>query len=223
MTHASIFSAVGAVLWLVVKEPAPADAEEEPLAWPMIVFATASPVLLRMGCARAEPLHAALMSPSQCLEAGLPVSTLLAILVLCMFSPIDSAVVRAELSTKLAIPMLILCPSCLAAIIGFVLRGFRHKHSTVTAVVLLCACAIRQQAVDRRLADTGDWLSVGAVAQCVVALLTCAWYRHSVVAADEPHTHAQVVAAAQAPYAEDEEQEEDYPADSAVLAAVVTP
>ena len=182
----SLNGAIAGVLVSVLLASMQTASDSQDSLFPMMILAAVSPLLLRLGSIRAPPAPLSL-SPSQCLEAGLPVSTLLAILVLCWFSPLDQVMIKNELlSARLAIPMFIFCPSCLAAILGFVLRGFRQRHSTVTAAVLACACAVRQQAVTGRLQTRADWLVLASALQCAGLLTASVWYRWSVVAIDGP-------------------------------------
>ncbi len=128
--------------------------------WPMMLLSFSSPLLMRMGTINPRTIaHKIIMSPSQSLEAGLPISTLLAILVLCWYSPLDMALLQTsgELRMQTFVPMLVLCPSCLAAILAFILRGFHTKQTLSTVVPLTTTCVIVQQTMDRKMRDRGDW------------------------------------------------------------------
>jgi hypothetical protein len=70
--------------------PAPMDnhtilVSERP--WPMMMLSFSSPLLIRMGTINPRTVaHNIIMSPSQSLEAGLPVSAILSILILCWYN-----------------------------------------------------------------------------------------------------------------------------------------
>jgi hypothetical protein len=128
--------------------------------WPMMLLSFSSPLLMRMGTINPRTIaHKIIMSPSQSLEAGLPISTLLAILVLCWYSPLDKALLQTsgELRMQTFVPMLVLCPSCLAAILAFILRGFHTKQTLSTVVPLATTCVIVQQIMDRKMRNHSDW------------------------------------------------------------------
>ena len=61
---------------------------------------------------------------SHALEAGLPVATLLATLVMCWYSPLGT--MPPQLDPARAVPMLIVCPTTLGVMIAFIQRGFRR-------------------------------------------------------------------------------------------------
>lgn len=142
-------------------------AAERP-SWPMMLLSFCSPLLMRMGTINPRTIaHKILMSPSQSLEAGLPISTLLAILVLCWYSPLDRALMQAstsDLTMQAFVPMLVLCPSCMAAILAFILRGFHKKQTLGVVVPLTAACVAVQQAVERKMRARGDWVLVAGTA-----------------------------------------------------------
>ena len=183
----------------------------EGLQWPLMLLTAASPLLLRLGSMPAAAGARLLMTPTQCLEAGLPVCTLLATLLLCWYSPLDEVLVREELLTRLAIPMLVLCPACLSAIVGFVLRGFRQKHSGVTATILALACVVRQQAVERGFAARGD-CAVFVFCLFTLAMLAASlWQRHAVEARPRPAPPAGTPAGTPMREEPAEEEEVGYP------------
>lgn len=156
---------------------APANRTAVPLAeitaaerpsWPMMLLSFCSPLLMRMGTINPRTIaHKIIMSPSQSLEAGLPISTLLAILVLCWYSPLDRALMQAstsDLTMQAFVPMVVLCPSCMAAILAFILRGFHKKQTLGVVVPLTAACVAVQQAVERKMRARGDWVLVAGTA-----------------------------------------------------------
>ena len=65
---------------------------------------------------------------SHALEAGLPVATLLATLVMCWYSPLGT--MPPQLDPARAVPMLIVCPTTLGVMIAFIQRGFRRYPLT---------------------------------------------------------------------------------------------
>jgi hypothetical protein len=98
------------------------------LRWPLVLLAASSPVLLRAGGGGVGPfMHS--LPPSQTLETGLPVSILLAILVICWYSPLESTLLLPSFEqfkyVHLAtfIPMMVLGPSLISATLAFILRG----------------------------------------------------------------------------------------------------
>lgn len=152
--------------------------------WPTMLLSFCSPLLMRMGTINPRTIaHKIIMSPSQSLEAGLPISTLLAILVLCWYSPLDRALVQAsttELTMQAFVPMLVLCPSCMAAVLAFILRGFHKKQTLSVVVPLTAACVAVQQAVERKMRARGDWLLVGGTALILSFSLLFHLYRQKV-------------------------------------------
>lgn len=120
------------------------------LRWPLVLLAASSPVLLRAGGGGVGPfMHS--LPPSQTLETGLPVSILLAILVICWYSPLESSLLLPsmvqfkDIHLPTFLPMIILGPSLVSATLAFVLRGFRNRSACTTAIILTCALVVRQQ------------------------------------------------------------------------------
>ena len=163
--------------------------DEGLLQWPLMLLAAASPPLLRIGVVGSRggghALSKVLMTPSQTLESALPVGTLLATLVLCWNSPVYEVFPRGELLTRLAVPMLVLCPPALAAALAFILRAFRKRQTVAAAAVLTLACAVRQQAADCRLAAPADWAVLAGAGATVLIVAAAAWHRASVVQYEE--------------------------------------
>ena len=166
---------------------------ERPLA--MMLLSFSSPLLMRMGTLNPRTIaHNIIMSPSQSLEVGLPISNLLAILVLCWYSPLDSVFQRpSPINVQLFVPMLVLCPSCLAAVLAFILRGFQNKQTLGTVVPLVCTCIVVQQVMERRLKNEGDWALVGGACLVLVISLLFVLYKRKVVEAPPPFSSASVV------------------------------
>ena len=113
--------------------------------WPRVLLAAASPLLLKGGTSSSSFYHHT-MTPSETLETGLPVSSLLAILVLCWYSPLDEVVagISAALQPWTFVPLLVIAPPYLAAILSLILYSFRARCCGVAAAVLSAALAVRQ-------------------------------------------------------------------------------
>ena len=93
-----------------------------------------------------------------------------------------------------------------AAILAFVLRGFRKRQTTVTAVVLTCACAVRQQAADRHLRSAVDWgVLGGAVATPLLWVWLCCY--HNSVADTTSRTKVEPDIIVPSPYGVDYEED----------------
>ncbi len=149
----------------------------------MMLLSFSSPLLLRMGTLNPRTIaHNIIMSPSQSLEVGLPISNLLAILVLCWYSPLDNVFRRpSPINLQLFVPMMVLCPSCLAAVLAFILRGFQNKQTLATVVPLVCTSVAVQQATGRRLKNEGDWVLVCGASLTLVISLLFVLYKRRVV------------------------------------------
>jgi hypothetical protein len=80
------------------------------------------------------------------------------------------------------IPMLVLCPSCLAAVLAFILRGFRNKQTLGVVVPLATTCIVVQQIMDRKMKNSGDWALVGGAAAVLLLSLLFVLYRQKVLA-----------------------------------------
>jgi hypothetical protein len=149
------------------------------LRWPLVLLAASSPVLLRAGGGGVGPfMHS--LPPSQTLETGLPVSILLAILVICWYSPLESTLLLPSFEqfkyVHLAtfIPMMVLGPSLISATLAFILRGFRNRSACTTAIILTCALVVRQQIHPlHRLSSRGDCV---AILLCCVMMSVHVWF-----------------------------------------------
>lgn len=142
------------------------------LRWPLILLAASSPVLLRAGGGGVGPfMHS--LPPSQTLETGLPVSILLAILVICWYSPLENTLLPSikqfnGIHLATFIPMMVLGPSFISAALAFVLRGFKNRSSCTTAIILSCILVVRQQIHHSRRMRSGS--DCAAVALCTLML-----------------------------------------------------
>jgi hypothetical protein len=151
----------------------------------MLILAFVSPLLLRLSLPHAIVRRTSLMSPSQALEAALPVSCLHAILVLGWYGG-TTPPMGIDLSTKflpLFVPMAILCPFCQVVMLAFILRGFRQCQTLPTIVILACTAYINQQIFSTRMRTEIDYvlLSLGLCCLCSSALLVFA--KHKATAA----------------------------------------
>ena len=140
----------------------------------MLVLALVSPLLLRLSLPHAVIRTTSLMSPSQVLEAALPVSCLHAVLVLGWYGG-NQPPIGLDLQTKwlpVFIPMLILCPFCQVVILAFILRGFRHRQTLPTVIILAFTTFIIQEIFGQSKMKAGmDW-SLLSIA--VLLLITAA-------------------------------------------------
>jgi len=151
--------------------------------WPLIILSASSPMFLRAGGGGVGNFFFSL-PPSQTLETGLPVSTILAILVLFWHSPNEQIIKEIEsmIDLKVAIPLFILCPLCIAAALAFILYGFKQRVSGVIAVVLVLILCIRQQTTaPHRLKTHLDCASLISTIQAVLAALGYLVYKHRVM------------------------------------------
>jgi len=145
------------------------------MKWPLIFLSASSPVFLRAGGGGVGNFFFSL-PPSQTLETGLPVSTVLAILVLCYHNPSLSLVqdFAAMTEVRLIVPLFVLCPLCLAAALAFILYGFKKRSAGVIASILLLILCIRQQTTAKHhLQGHLDWLSLGFTLNTITCM---AWY-----------------------------------------------
>lgn len=145
--------------------------------WPLVLLAASSPFLLRGGPSRRN------MSPSQTLETGLPVCALLAILVLCWYGPLENVLLSHFNSPlRTVLPMLILCPPCLAAALAFILHTLKCKCAAVSATLLVIALFIRQQILPtHHMQHRGDFFALSALVNCLVISMAFWIYRRRVV------------------------------------------
>jgi len=145
------------------------------MKWPLIFLSATSPVFLRAGGGGVGNFFFSL-PPSQTLETGLPVSVVLAILVLCYHNPTTGLVqdFAAMTEVRFVVPLFVLCPLCLAAALAFILYGFKKRSAGVIASLLLLILCIRQQTTAKhRLQSHLDWLSLGFTLNTVTCV---AWY-----------------------------------------------
>lgn len=157
----------------------------EPIVWQLCALAACSPPLLKAGSQHWASSPASALSPTHALESGLPVSTLLAILVLCWYSPVE-VILERHVSWSRAICLMSMNPPALAVTITFILRGFRRYHSLGVVVVLTTLAVIRRQWF------TSEWNERGIeVAMVLLTVLmgavaaSRAFYRVETVSSDE--------------------------------------
>ena len=151
--------------------------------WPLIMLSASSPILLRAGCGGVGNFFFSL-PPSQTLETGLPVSTILAILVVCWHNPSESIVqdFLGIIDYKTAIPLFIICPMCICAALAFILYGFKTRASGIIAILLLIILCIRQQILPaHHMQSTLDWTSLSSVLNTLACLVWYTLYKRSKV------------------------------------------
>lgn len=160
--------------------------------WPLIILSASSPIFLRAGGGGIGRFFYSL-PPSQTLETGLPVSTILAILILCWHSPTEHILREIEhmINYKTAIPMLILCPLLISASLAFLLYSFKRRSAGIISVVLLIVLCVRQQiATIRHEKTTLDCIAISSVAQTFGGLLMYLLYKRYVFVANDRHKQA---------------------------------
>ena len=153
---------------------------KEKLSPIMLMLAFASPMLLKLALPSTTTNKPSLMSPSQVLEAALPVSCLHAVLVMGWYTTPSMdpppPIITANKSLPLFIPMLILCPFCQVVILAFILRGFRKKQSLPVVIVLTVTAFIVQQLFHHKLQEVSDMLLLGLTVKVLllaVGFLVC--------------------------------------------------
>lgn len=156
--------------------------------WPMMfILAFVSPLLLRL--AIPQPTTS-LMTPSQVLEAALPVSCLHALLVLSWYSPPSGGSLLVEdfqaKALPIFVPMLLICPFCHVAILAFILRGFRHKQTLPTVIVLALAAVIVQQVLDHRMRAYSDMVVILIAGKLIVLSICFLVYRARAISPPKP-------------------------------------
>lgn len=123
------------------------------------------------------------MSATHSLEAGLPVASLLATMVMCWYSPTPLQPHGGNLGRM--IPMLLISPATLGIMIAFIQRGFRKKQTLGTCVVFVVMFvvlwAIRLPPARRN----EMWIPVSGCAVMGVAAVARGVYSMDVVMCDE--------------------------------------
>ena len=158
--------------------------------WPLVLLAASSPFLLRGGPSRRN------MAPSQTLETGLPVCALLAILVLCWYGPVENILLsHCNSPLRTVLPMLILCPPCLAAALAFILHTLKCRCAAVSAILLVVALFIRQQiSPTHHMQHRSDFFALSATVNSLV-ISTAFWiYRQKVVWTPPPEEEENIEA-----------------------------
>ena len=123
------------------------------------------------------------LSPPYALETGLPIATLLSILVVCWYTPVELPTAQ-NLSTW--IPMIIFCPPAISVTLAFILRGFRRRQTLGTGVVLVLAfCIFRAVCAPPTITYHDRWLPVGLAIAMATMSVVRGLYHADVVACDE--------------------------------------
>jgi hypothetical protein len=154
--------------------------------WPIALLAAPSPFLLRAG-GGGPGLHLQAISPSQTLETGLPVCTLLAILILCWYSPLETILWSHMHRLSTVLPMLLLCPPCVAAALAFVLHSLKHRNALASAALMVVALVIRQQILaTHHMRGKLDWAALSSVLNVLGLGISYFLYRRSVTVVPQP-------------------------------------
>jgi hypothetical protein len=123
--------------------------------WPFMLLASASPLLLYVGMGamvmpsmRAPaPPHLFLLTPSKTLETGLPVSLLLACIVLSWFNPLETAILPTLLLAshlRFHILMVATAPVLFVATLAFLLHALRSRLLSPAIAALTSVFVVRQ-------------------------------------------------------------------------------
>jgi hypothetical protein len=125
---------IGLCSWL---EVAKKQVAEGPEMWTQIVVGASSPFFIwaSTGAVGASAFYHRL-SASQTLETSLPVSLVLAILVLCWYSPVEEMISFSMFRTWRLACMMVLVPPYLSATLALLLHAFRTRKIAVAALVL---------------------------------------------------------------------------------------
>ena len=137
----SIGITIGACSWL---EIAKKQVAEGPEMWTQIVVGAASPFFIwaSTGAVGASTFYHRL-SASQTLETSLPVSLVLAILILCWYSPVEEVISFSMFRTWRLACMMVLVPPYLSATLALLLHAFRTRKIAVAALVLTFILSVR--------------------------------------------------------------------------------
>jgi hypothetical protein len=108
-------------------------------------------------------------------------------LILCWYSPVETIMLsHFNTSLKTVLPMLILCPPCIAAALAFVVYSLKSRCATVSATLLSLALFARQQALHgHHMGHRGDWFAMSSALNLLVTALAYWLYRRRVVWAPE--------------------------------------
>ena len=209
----------------VIPTPAAGASSSLPV---MLLLAFASPLLLRLALpsslaassshntltmimvkekkkqkrTRSDPAATSLMSPTQALEAALPVSCLHAVLVLGWYTPdVSPARFLQQKALPQFLPMLIICPFCQAAILAFILRAFKNKQSlpliiilTITAfIVQLIFSPARNNIHLQDQQELLDWILLGLSVKLLILCASFLFYRHNAFLQQPTQHHEQSV------------------------------
>ena len=165
--------------------------------WPiMLLLAFVSPLLLHLALPRPmiHPGRPSLMSPSQVLEAALPVSCLHGVLVLGWYTPIESPISFFQNKPlPIFLPMMIICPFCQVVILALILRGFRHKQTLPNVILFTVTTVIVQQVLTYKLQSNSDWILLAVTIKLVFMSACFLLYRQKVTSQGEAHQHEKVV------------------------------
>jgi hypothetical protein len=132
---------IGLASWL---EIATQQVAMGPELWTQIVVGAASPFFIwaSTGAVGASTFYHRL-SASQTLETSLPFSLVVAILVLCWYSPVEEMISMSMFRTGRLVAMMVLVPPYLSATLALLLHAFRMRKIAVAALVLTLILSIR--------------------------------------------------------------------------------
>jgi hypothetical protein len=142
-------------------------------AWPAwLILSAASPPLLYAGLGGASSSAALMMTPSKTLETGLPMSLLLACVLLGWFNPIEAALWADHGAQALQQPrmllLLIAAPLLLVSVLAFLMHALRSRSVLPALALLTAVMAVRQQATR---ASSPRAIDAAALTFAVVAVI----------------------------------------------------
>ena len=147
------------------------DQQAQQRAWPAwMMLSSVSPPLLYAGLGGGNAAGS-LMTPAKTLETGLPVSLLLACVLLGWFNPIESALwadAHHVLGQPRLLLLLFLAPLLLVSVLAFLMHALRSRSVLPALAVLTAVLAARQQALR---ASPPRALDAASLTFAVVALI----------------------------------------------------
>ena len=178
--HVFMFVSVQSAVWLTITR------NKHTIDWPLAALTAFAPTLLRSSCQHWPPETNKGLSPPYALETGLPVATLLSILVVGWYNPVQLPN-QDHMATW--VPMMIFCPPAIAATLAFIIRGFRRRQTLGTSVVLVVGfTAFRAATSPSDLSSRDRWLPFGmAIAMVMTAMARGLYYSEVVASDDRPY------------------------------------
>jgi hypothetical protein len=141
--------------------------------WPQIAVGALSPFFIwaSTGAADASPFYHRLSAP-QTLETALPVSLVLAILVLCWYSPVEETISLSRFSVARLTTMMIIVPPYLSANLALLLHAFRTRKIAMAALILTFVMSVRQTLLSTP-PGLMDIVAPLPVLFCIIGVLLC--------------------------------------------------